>query len=315
MFETRSVEIADLAATNAVGACWAQWAALGAPVASAGRAPPSSLVDIEALLVLSTHAARTERRLLDLVAWWARVGSALTSVQRFRTVADLFPVSAREDARVFAALAEAAGDRRWSPHVDRSGELPTVRRKGVDAPSLAEPCTLWLRLRAGLGVSAKADVLAYLLGTRNAWASVRDIARATGYSTVAVRTATSEMALARFVHETGDRPARYSAPSASWAGLLELAGEPPVAPRWHAWSELFAFLAGVAEWASVVAAQDAPGDRVLASQARDLMDRHGPALTLERVGAPDPAGFRGLEAVEGLAETVRAVGAWVEERL
>jgi hypothetical protein len=144
---------------------------------------------------------------------------------------------------------------------------------------------------------------------------VRDIARATGYSTVAVRTATAEMALARFIRETGDRPARYAAPSASWAGLLELEGEPPVAPRWHAWSEVFAFLAGVGEWAADVAAPDAPGPRVLASRARDRMERHARAFTLDSVGVPDPAGFPGQEAVEGLAETVRAVAGWVEERL
>ncbi|NIQ58245.1 MAG: hypothetical protein GWN71_34345, partial [Gammaproteobacteria bacterium] len=112
-------------------------------------------------------------------------------------------------------------------------------------PDLDGQCALWLRLRAGLGVGAKADVLAYLLGTGDAWASVSDIARATGYSTVAVRTATAEMVLARFIREAGDRPVRYSAPSDSWADLLELGGDPPVAPRWHAWSEIFAFLAGV----------------------------------------------------------------------
>jgi hypothetical protein len=256
-----------------------------------------------------------ERRLLDLVAWWARVGSALTSVQRFRSVADAFPASARDGAFVFAALAEAAGDRRWSRHVDRDAELPTIREKGVDEPSLAEACALWLRLRAGLGVGAKADTVAYLLGTHGAWASVRDIARATGYSTVAIRTATSEMVLAGFIRETGDRPARYSALSESWAGLLELAGDPPVAPRWRAWSEIFAFLAGVGEWSAAVGEPDPSGPHVLASRARDLMEHHATAFALDRVAVPDPAGFRGLEAVEGLAETVRAVATWVDEQL
>jgi hypothetical protein len=315
MFETRSAEIADAAAAAAVGACWAQWAALGAPVASAGRPLPSSLIDIEALVILSARAAERERRLLDLVAWWARVGSALTSVQRFGSLVDAFPPSTRAGALVFAALAEAAGDRRWSRHVDRGAELPTVRDKGVDAPSLAGECALWLRLRAGLGVGAKADTIAYLLGTHDAWASVRDISRATGYSTVAIRTATSEMVIAGFIRTTGDRPARFAAPSASWAGLLALAGEPRVAPRWHAWSEIFAFLLGVGEWAAAVAAPDPPGRHVLASRARDQMERYSTAFALDRIAVPDPAAFPGLEAVAGLAETVRVVAAWVEEQL
>ena len=315
MSETRSAGIADVAAATAVGACWAQWAALGAPVASPGRRLPSAIIDIEALIVLSTLMAEKERRLLDLVAWWARVGSGLTSVQRFRSVADAFPASARDGAFVFAGLAEAAGDRRWSRRVDRDAALPTVREKGVDVPRLTEDSALWLRLRAGLGVGAKADMIAYLLGTRGAWASVRDIARATGYSTVAIRTATSEMALAGFIREAGDRPARYSAPSESWAGLLALAGQPPVAPPWHAWSEIFAFLAGVGEWTAAVGAPDAPGPHVLGSRARDLMERHATAFALERVAVPDPSGFRGLEAVEGLAATVRALETWVAEQL
>jgi hypothetical protein len=199
--------------------------------------------------------------------------------------------------------------------VDPDAERPTVREKGVDEPSLAEPTGLWLRLRAGLGVGAKADTLAYLLGTHGAWASVRDIARATAYSTVAIRTATSEMVLAGFIRESGDRPLRYAARSESWAGLLELAGEPAVAPRWHAWSEIFAFLVGAGDWGNAVTAPDSPGPHVLASLARDLMERHATAFALDRVAVPDPAGFRGLEAVEGLGETVRAVAAWVEAEL
>jgi hypothetical protein len=185
----------------------------------------------------------------------------------------------------------------------------------VDTPSLAEECALWLRLRAGLGVGAKADVIAYLLGTHDAWASVKDIAREIGYSTVAVRTATSEMVLARFIRETGDRPVRYSAPSGSWAGLLGLSGEPPLAPRWQAWSEIFAFLAGAGEWAATVTAPAPPGPHVLASRARDLVERHATAFTLGRVEVPDPAGFRGLDAVDGLAATTRVVAAWAEEKL
>ena len=71
----------------------------------------------------------------------------------------------------------------------------------------------------------------------------------------------------------------------------------------------------VPDWAATVAAPDAPGPHVLASRARDLMERHATAFALERVAVPDPSDFRGLEAVEGLAETVRALVTWVEKQL
>jgi hypothetical protein len=45
------------------------------------------------------------------------------------------------------------------------------------------------------------------------------------------------------------------------------------------------------------------------------MDGHATAFALDRVVVADPAGFRGLEAVEGLGVTVRAVAVWVEAEL
>jgi hypothetical protein len=315
MSETRSEEISELAGATAVEACWVQWAALGSPAASVRRVSPSAIVDVEALILLSVHASERERRLADLVSWWARVGSGLTSVQRFRSVADAFPVGGQDGLSVFASLAEEAGDRRWSRHVDPDMERPPTRNKGTDAPNLSESCALWPRLRAGFGVGAKADALAYLLGSRGAWASTKEIAFATGYSTVAARSATTEMALARFIRETGDRPVQYSAPPESWAALLELPGTPPEAPPWRFWSEIFAFLAGATEWSRSVSDPAAPGSHVLASRARDLLERHTRAFAFNRIAAPDPDGYRGLAAVEGLLATTRVVAEWVKGHL
>jgi hypothetical protein len=314
MSETRSEEISELAGATAVEACWAQWAALGSPAASVRRASPTAIVDVEALILLSVHASARERRLADLVSWWARVGSGLTSVQRFRSVADAFPAG-QDGLSAFASLAEEVGDRRWSRHVDPDMERPPTRTKGTDAPRLTESCALWPRLRAGFGVGAKADTLAYLLGSGGAWATTKEIAFATGYSTVAVRSATTEMALARFIRETGDRPAQYSAPPESWAILLEFQGTPPKAPPWRFWSEIFAFLAGATDWSRSAIAPTAPGSHVLASRARDLLERHTRAFTFNRIAVPDPDGYRGLEAVEGLLATTKVVAEWVKGHL
>jgi hypothetical protein len=315
VFEKRSEEIAELAGGAAVDACWAQWAALGSPASSARRAAPASMIDVEALILLSLHVSARERRLRDLVAWWARVGSALTSVQRFRSVAEAYERTTIHGLATFANLAVEEGDRRWLPHTGQGAAAPPTREKGTDAPSLAEPCALWPRLRAGFGVGAKADVLAYLLGSGGAWVSTKAIAFATDYSTVTVRSAASEMALAGFIAETGERPAEYSADPAAWAALLDLRGNPPAAAPWRFWAEIFAFLAGAIAWAGAVSAPDAAGSHVLASRARDLMERRERAFALAHVPVPNPAGYKGLEATDGLLATTRAVAEWVEAHL
>jgi len=315
MFATRSDEIERLAGASAVEACWAQWGALGSPASSSGGPHAKAIIDIEALILLSLHLLERERRLLDLVAWWARVGSRLTSVQRVQAVAERFPPDGGQRALgLFARLATDTGDRRWSRHVDPATAIPSTREKGPDEPSLLEASTLWLRLRAGFGVGAKADTLAYLLGLRGAWASIRLISFATGYSSVTSRGAASEMALARFVRETSERPAEYSAPVEAWARVLSVpeAAEPP---RWHFWSEVFAFLAGAIAWSASVGLPDAPGHHVLASRARDLLEKHHRAFELTRLSVPSPERHRGLEAVDGLLETTRVVSEWVEQNV
>jgi hypothetical protein len=314
MLAERSAEIASLAGASAVAACWAQWVALGSP-ASGQRLAATAIVDPEALIVLSLSVQNRERRLRDLVAWWARSGSGLTSVQRFRSVAAQFPRDSGEQAMGwFAARAAGAGERRWSRHATAGGDAPAARDKGPDEPSLAESAALLLRLRAGFGVGAKADTLAFLLGTEGAWASTKVIAFATGYSSVAIRSAVSEMALARFIRVTSDGPAEYSISGDAWARLLGLS-DAGALPRWRFWSDIFAFLAGALAWTDAARAPGAPGAHVLASRARDLVDKHARAFDLGRIPVRPPGERLGLEAINALCETVRLVAQWIEAEI
>ncbi|HKP75197.1 MAG TPA: hypothetical protein VJT67_06605, partial [Longimicrobiaceae bacterium] len=66
-------EIASAARTAAIDAAWTQWAALGAPVASSATTA-RSVVDPEALLLLAGAMRPLERRLDDVLAWWAATG-------------------------------------------------------------------------------------------------------------------------------------------------------------------------------------------------------------------------------------------------
>ena len=313
-------KLRTLAMDAAVRLCWTQWVAMGAPASSVGSASPRSIIDLEALLLTSLYLSGEERRLQDLVAWWAKVGVGLTSVQRFLALVDRFPEEAgKKGLGEFAHMAVAAGDRRWLRHVGGFALDASRKVKGRNEPNLIEACTLWPRLRAAFGVGAKADALAFLLGLRGGRASVQVIAFATGYSSVSIRKAASEMALARLIREAKGRPAEYHAPPGPWAELLELfpPGEgrnaEPVAPPWRFWSEIFAFLVGVMEWAGLADSQTASNEHVLASKARDLMEKHQRALNFNSIPTPPPDAFPGRRAPIGLSETTRVVVEWAEK--
>jgi len=316
-----SVSLADaaiLAKEAAIQLCWTQWRSIGSIGSPVGTARAEAIIDPEALILLSLYCQDEERRLTDMVAWWAEVGSRLTSLQRMRRVAKRFPGrTGMEGLEFFASLADRSGDRRWKRQA--SAPVPEWVRpaKGPEEPMLIESSALWPRLRAAFGVGAKADTLVFLLGLQGAWASAKVISFATGYSSVAVRRAAGEMALAHLIRETEGRPAEYVAPARQWAELLELypiAGgrhQNPQTPAWRFWSEICAFLVGVMELHQRSRVDQRSGPYVIASGARDLIEQHTRAFSFNSIPIPPPNAFRGLEMLDGLQETVRIVVGWV----
>lgn len=322
MFVTDLEEIAVQARHTAVQACWTQWVALGSTAVPTTSRSAESLVDPESLILLSLTLVEQERRLGDFVVWWAGVGAGMTSVQRLRSLAERFPAGPHDSKfGQFARLAADAGDRRWVGHVGPS--LPWALRPKQTLPdlTLANPAATWLRIRAGFGVGAKSDTLAFLLGLRGAWANVRTISHATSYSEVTIRKAVSDMTLARLVREKRGRPAEYSAPNEAWSTLLDLdwpskeMGTAPELPRWRYWAEVFAYLAHVLEWSRL---RDLPvnqSHRVLASRARDVLEAHRLAFTFNDIRVPDPAMFDGLEVLACMGQTSEALASWMGEHI
>ena len=322
MSSVASKETGRLANKAAVSACWTQWVCMGSLASPEGSRRARSIIDPEALILLSLYARDEERRLLDMVAWWAQVGSHLTSLQRLRSVAKRFPGDTGEAGLgLFASFATEAGDRRWAKHADSS--LRTAHRpgKGSDEPILTDASALWPRLRAAFGVGAKADTLVFLLGLRGALANAKDISYATGYSSVTSRSAAGDMALARLIRETGGRPVAYIAPPRPWAELLDFYPSSQGreaergAPAWRFWSEVFAFLVGAVEWSRFARAAGQKSPHVVASRARDVLDRHRLSFDLNGIPTPPADAFLGLEAPRGLHETVRVVADWIDDRL
>ena len=290
-------EIGRRAQRAAIKAAWRQWTALGA----SGGTPEAgeTTIDPEALVLTSAQLVEHERRLGDFLLWWAGVGATLLSVQRTRSLLKMMPEAAKPLAP-FAASAIKAGDRRWKGLAGSEG-LDARPGKGAAEARLTHPTALVLRLRAAFGVSAKADVVAVLLGLERA-ATVREVAEATGYTTVAVRGALGEVALAGFAEVTGETPAAYRATRrGAWGQFL---GGGPSA--WGHWSERYAALLDVAAWGERA---EAAGwsDYVAASKARDLAEHHARAF---RRCAPDARtdGVRVEAALPAFAAAADALG-------
>jgi hypothetical protein len=186
-----------LAAT--VDLLWAQWTELGV---GGTRGTPTSIIDPEALLAVTTVFGRYEPRLFDEVLDWLAGHSAALDVTRLRRVSDLRLLG---DRRLLTTLLvfmrEQSSSSKWAEAAQRGllageerepyapqalfrttdgGVLPTfgehdpffashgferpvLALRGLSsAPDARRPALARLRLRALMGQGVRAEVLLYL---------------------------------------------------------------------------------------------------------------------------------------------------------
>jgi len=315
-----------------IEAVWQQWGAIGASALQRSGRSLSSIIDPEGLLLLSLYLEPSERRLRDVLYWWAEVGSDLLSVQRTKTLLKRYPDGAAERLQTFGYwAAEKGGDKRWRSLASEDPSGPEPREGKGGASNLSVPPALMLRLRAGFGVSAKADVLSYLLGVDERRESTREAAEATGYSRDTVRGALQDLERAGFIQKTTSRPTRYSVSSRPWAELLgflepsngkreedqRLRGSQGKSvkedvPAWRHWADVYAFLAEAAQLAEEA---ENKSDYLASSSARDVFERHEHVFEANRLNVPDPSRYQGKEYLDGFRETVDALYRWIEGNL
>ena len=325
MSEKLLLSIGDLARAGALSAAWRQWEAVGSLATEAGRHRARSIVDPEALILLSACLRGAERRLDDMLTWFAAVGSRLVSLQRLNSAIGQFPAIARDGIGLFARQAAEAGDRRWSRLVSDTVSRSSRRLlKGPKRLKLIEPPTLMLRFRAAFGVGAKPDIFSFLLGMRGGVATVKVISKATGYTPTAVRSAVREMALARLVQETADRPAGYSVRSKPWAELLELRPLGPEKldkerglfepPRWRFWRPLFAFLASTVAWTDSDRPQQTSA-YLLSSEARDLFEDYREAFRYNSIEVRPAEHVEGTDFLDVFRHNLQVTKDWLAENV
>jgi hypothetical protein len=294
-------ELSDAVRRATTDVVWIQWRAIGGHAATRVRA--RSLIDPEALVLMSLMLAPAEPRLGELVSDWAILNAPLLSVQRIKNLMAEGPADAHGRVGAFARLVLAeAKDIRWRSlaTAGRAGGALTRRTNKTRAreASLLDDAALWLRLRLGLGVGIKADTMAFLLGGSGTWATVRMVATATSYTPPAVRRAVDDLARAGLVlsRSRPHTPAEYSARGTPWAAALGLKG--PL-PPWRNWYARFTFATAFLTWAEKARTRNV-SRYAFGAHAGDLLAQHASAFDQNETStrSPNPKAPDRAERVE-----------------
>jgi hypothetical protein len=314
MSEINSASLASRARETALGAVWAQWGVVNPMLLRDGSARvPTSIIDPEALVLASLGLWEAERRLVDVLAWWAARGATLLSTRRIETLRAGFPRDAAGRLDHFALWARKGGDTRWK--LQAVDDVPVRAGKGPSGLRLDGPATLLLRLRAGFGVSAKSDILAFLLALDGEPAAPREIVRAVGYADKNVRVAARDLVLGGFLEERDSYPVAYASRAGFARGFVRLLSRdnsPEAVPNWCHWAAVYAFLLSVMSWEEE---DGLSSPYVLSSRARDLFVEYRWLFRSAELRAPEPKYYPGEQYLAAFSDTLDLLTVWLARNL
>lgn len=209
---------------------WKQWSALG--VSAHAGASTDTVLDLEALIVFSSWAARYDERLYDLVLSWLVVHGDVVNIQRLKALAKksaftdtaslcyMADTVVRHGGRKWAALADAGAQagapvplflspdgapESFCPRHDDAAlrygfiRVPFSVRNLVVSPDSAASAAAILRLRGLCGVSARADILAALINGSAMTAA--ELAAFCGFTWKSTNEALQELCSSGLLHE------------------------------------------------------------------------------------------------------------------
>jgi len=261
---------------------WRQWSLLGIPGQQTETSKKSAdrfIIDPEALLLVTSELGRFDARLFDEALNWLRQFGKLVNIQRLKGILQTHALGNRQ---VLAAMAstvlengrlskwsaiESLGEKREgcesvfrnsdgapAPIFGKSdlhfrkfglfrGESPA--RTNAMAPKVgSHPDLLLIKLRALLGVNARAEIIAALLSLQVAHPSA--LARRISYLPRSVQDTLNEMALSGHVTSERSREKYFSLRPGDWSFLMTWAAPGPQSvprfPRWIDWTVVFALL-------------------------------------------------------------------------
>lgn len=151
---------------------WRQWTELG--VAGVQRGYPKAAIGIEELILLTAALATADPRLRDESIDWCVAYGDYVSLPRLKSLVKRQATRTRAAFAPYAAVVNRFSNARWPSAEDNPAWSIALSGKST-LRSLQRPSLLNLRLRALVGINARADVLTALLGLKQANVSAADL--------------------------------------------------------------------------------------------------------------------------------------------
>ncbi len=271
---------------------WSQWSQMGVP--SEERRRDRWAQDPEALLVFGLEVGRDDPRLFDELLGWLVVNDDLVSRRRLANIcnrtdatrpvldaalawagahgARLQPLSEPNHQGVVVPLWIGARPvRRVDEIFSRYGFAKPAVETSVrsSAPDRSRPVNFAFRLRDLLGLTARAEIVRFMLTSRADDATALTVTDPAAYTKRNVSEALGQLSRSGFLTSfwVGNE-GRYGIELERWSHLLDL--RPTELPTYKPWRSLLELLRRVLVW-SRDPDLDQLSDYLLASRARDVM--------------------------------------------
>jgi DNA-binding transcriptional ArsR family regulator len=265
----------------ALDLAWSLWAELG--VDGMRRRHDSQAIDLEPLIIFTAYVGNTDSRLRANSMDWCIANSRFASAFRLRNLAEQASPGTREAFGRYAATVKVHARVPWPSHGD---PLALWNSEHIGPPDLRRPSLIQLRLRAFVGVSARAEILKLMLAQPDRDHAASALAEAAGYGKGSVAQALDMLTMAGivYVQPTANRLVYRLAHPAELASALQWL--PAVFPDW--WP-IFKITEAIAEFAHTPSttpiAQAADVQKVLQRIDADLK-RLGIARQVPRSSGP-----------------------------
>jgi len=186
----------------ALDLAWSLWAELG--VDGRGRRHDWQAIDLEPLIIFTAYIGNLDSRLRANSMDWCIANVRFASAFRLRNLAQNASASMGEAFGRYAATVKAHSHVPW-PSLGDPLAIWTSER--ISEPDLRRPSLIQLRLRALVGVSARAEILKLMLADPERGQVASALAEAAGYSKGSVSQALDLLTMAGIVRvqPTGNR--------------------------------------------------------------------------------------------------------------
>jgi DNA-binding transcriptional ArsR family regulator len=211
----------------ALDLAWSLWSELG--VDGVRRRHDWQAIDLEPLIIFTSYVGNSDSRLRANSIEWCIANARFASAYRLRNLAEQAGEAMREAFGRYAATVKAHAKVPWPA---KGEPIALWTSEHIGTPDLRRPSLVQLRLRALVGVSARAEILKLMLAEPERGHAASALAEAAGYGKGSVSQSLDLLTMAGivYVQPTANRLVYRLAHPAELASALQWL--PAVFPDW-----------------------------------------------------------------------------------